>query len=154
WWSSFLKSSRRQPPVRQQRNVSRLAVEALEDRTVPSTFLVTNTADSGPGSLRSAVLAANAMSGADAIFFGPRVHGTISLTSGELSITDDLTIAGPGTGDLSVSGNDVSRVFNIGAGSVVAIDGLTITHGRSTEGGGIINDGGTLSVSDMAFVRN
>ena len=122
WRPSFLKtsrprSSRRIPAVRQRKG-SRLTVEALEDRTVPSTFLVTTTADNGAGSLRSALLAANAVSGADTILFSSSVHGTITLTSGELSITDDLTIAGPGADRLSVSGNDASRVFHIGVDKV------------------------------------
>jgi hypothetical protein len=38
---------------------SRLFLEGLEDRTLPSTFTVMNTNDSGPGSLRQAILDAN-----------------------------------------------------------------------------------------------
>src|SRR6516164_5004795 len=91
-------------------------LEALEDRTVPSTFTVRNLADSGPGSLRQAVLDANAHPGADGIRFAHGLHGTIALTSGELSITDDLTIDGPGANRLAVSGNDASRVFQIDSG--------------------------------------
>src|SRR3954453_14052478 len=40
-------------------------LEVLEDRTVPSTFTVTNLADSGGGSLRAAITAANTNPGAD-----------------------------------------------------------------------------------------
>src|SRR5262249_41373982 len=47
----------------------RLVLEALEDRTTPSTFTVTTLADSGAGSLRQAVLDANAHPGADTIRF-------------------------------------------------------------------------------------
>ncbi|HUE69556.1 MAG TPA: right-handed parallel beta-helix repeat-containing protein [Pirellulaceae bacterium] len=50
-------------------NARTLAVEHLEERQVLSTFLVTNTADSGAGSLRQAILDANANPGADAIVF-------------------------------------------------------------------------------------
>jgi hypothetical protein len=66
-------------------------LEALEDRTVPSTFTVLNLADSGEGSLRQAVLDANALSGADNIAFANGLSGTIALTSGQLAITDGLT---------------------------------------------------------------
>lgn len=48
---------------------ARLAVEVLEDRLAPATFTVTNTADSGAGSLRQAILSANAAFGADTIAF-------------------------------------------------------------------------------------
>ena len=51
----------------------RLACEQLEDRTVPSLFIVTNLGDSGHGSLRQAILDANspAYPGADSIDFAP-----------------------------------------------------------------------------------
>src|SRR5262249_58122482 len=116
----------------------RLHVERLEDRWMPSTFLVENLADSGPDSLRQAILDANASPGADVIDFAPAARdGTITLTSGQLSITDDLTIDGPGADRLAVSGNDASRVFRIGSGVTMDIDDLTITHGRADNGGRI-----------------
>src|SRR5262245_1032235 len=64
-------------------------LEALEDRTVPSTFAVENLLDSGPGSLRQAVLAANGNPGPDVVRFARGLEGTITLTGGQLSITDD-----------------------------------------------------------------
>ncbi|HEV3257264.1 MAG TPA: hypothetical protein VG013_10320, partial [Gemmataceae bacterium] len=91
-------------------------LEPLEDRSLPNTFTVTNLNDNGPGSLRSAVLAANAHPGPDVIQFAPRLHGTILLTSGELAITDGLAIDGPGARQLTVSGNHASRVFDISGG--------------------------------------
>src|SRR5262245_12679228 len=90
----------------------RLAVEALEARDVPSTFTVSNLLDSGPGSLRQAILRANAHPGPDAVRFAPSVQGTIALTS-QLAITDDLAIRGPGADRLTVSGGTVTRVFAV-----------------------------------------
>jgi hypothetical protein len=100
-------------------------IEALEDRALPSTFTVLNLADSGPGSLRQAVLDADAHPGADVILFAHGLHGTIALTSGELDITTDLTLRGPGANRLTVSGADASRVFGIsGSSTHVEIDDL------------------------------
>src|SRR5262249_53534847 len=82
----------------------------------------------GPGSLRQAVLDANAHPGADLIQFAPGLHGTLTLTSGELAITDSVDISGPGANELGVSGNNASRIFEIAAGLNVTITGLTITH--------------------------
>ena len=131
------------------------SVERLEDRSVPSTFTVGNLTDSGAGSLRQAILDANGNAGADVIRFAPAARdGTIALSSGQLSILDDLIIDGPGAGRLAVSGKDASRVFQIGASVAATIDGLTITHGRATgQGGGIFN-AGTLTVSDCTLSEN
>src|SRR3954447_9411219 len=70
-------------------------LEPLEDRTVPSTFTVLNNFDSGTGSLRQAIVDANTAAGTDRIDFAPSVH-QITLTGGELAITDSLNINGPG----------------------------------------------------------
>jgi hypothetical protein len=135
-----------------------LAVEALEDRAVPSTFTVLNLADSGDGSLRQAVLAANINPGPDAIDFANGLSGTIPLTTGQLSITDDLTIDGPGADRLAVSGSHRSRVFGISGGARVAISGLTITDGLAVgapgDGGGILNTGSTLSLDRVVLSNN
>src|SRR5262249_20243649 len=73
----------------------------------------------------------------------------------QLSITDDLTIDGPGADRLAVSGNDASRVFRIGSGVTVDIDDLTITHGRAdNNGGGIWHAGGRLSPSQGVLSHN
>src|SRR5262249_32085045 len=97
WGRAHHSRPRRKPALARQGLVPRL--EALEDRTLPSPFTVLNLADSGPGSLRQAVLDANAHPGANVIRFADDLHGTITLTSGQLSITHDLTIRGAGNDD-------------------------------------------------------
>ena len=133
---------------------TRLSVEHLEDRTVPSTFTVGNLADSGSGSLRAAIAAANTNPGADVIDFAHGLRGTVALTSGELSITDDLEIDGPGARRLAVSGSDVSRVFRIGSGVTASIEDLTVSHGRGLLRGGGISNAGTLTLSDAVVSDN
>ena len=125
-------------------------------------FTVTNLADSGPGSLRQAILDANARPGPDVIDFAPGLHGTISLTSGVLTITDSLAINGPGAWWLFVNGNRASRVFEIeGAANTVTIAGLTITGGlaagNATQpgmGGGILLASGYLTLSQVIVSDN
>lgn len=113
---------------------------------------VTNLYDSGPGSLRQAILDANSSLGLDTIDFDASLTGgTIILTSGNLSITDDLNILGLGAANLILSGNNNSNVFSIAG--VVQIDGLTISGGRSTSGGAIINNG-TLTVTNSTITSN
>ena len=113
-----------------------------------TTITVTNTNDSGPGSLRQALADAN---DGDTITF--TVTGTIGLTSGELLVDKSVTISGPGTANLAVDGNANSRVFHIGSGKTVSISGLTITDGNGASGnggGGILNDHATLAIDNCA----
>ena len=59
-----------------------------------ATFNVTTTADAGAGSLRQAILDANAAAGPDTITFQAGL-GTIGITGGHMLVTDDLTITDP-----------------------------------------------------------
>jgi hypothetical protein len=136
-WSRPNKS-RRSPAERKQPGRRALFLEQLEDRRVLSTFTVINTDDSGAGSLRQAILDANTQAGADSIQFDSGVTGTITLTSGELAITDSLDLQGPGASVLAVSGNNASRVFHVSADATIS--GLTITGGSAESGGGIYNN--------------
>src|SRR5207237_9801889 len=106
-------------------------LEALEDRTVPSTLIVTSPADSGTGSLRAEIAAAQS---GDTIDFAPSLAGqTITLTSGELAINTSLNIEGLGADELTISGNNASRVFDIsGSTTNVEIADLTIADGLAT----------------------
>jgi hypothetical protein len=133
-------------------------LEHLEERTLLSatpTFLVTNLHDSGPGSLRAAVQSADATTGA-VIGFAKGLHGTITLTNGELDLTSSMTINGPGANKLAVSGNDTSRIFNVSGSSTDAtISGLTLTDGKAADqGGGILNQDSTLNLSGDVFSDN
>src|SRR5262245_38655089 len=132
----------------------RPGLEVLEDRYLPSPFTVLNLLDSGAGSLRDAVAAANANPGADAIDFA--TTGTITLTSGQLNITDSVTINGPGASALTVSGNHVSRVFWLYGNPTVSIADLTVANGRTSGwgGGGIYMAGGNLTLHRVAVSGN
>src|SRR5262245_17028738 len=82
-------------------------------RVSAATFTVTNTNDTGTGTLRQAIIDANGMAGADIINFAAGVTGTITLGSALPVITGDVTINGPGAGVLTVSGANSFRVFII-----------------------------------------
>ena len=77
------------------------------------------------------------------VTFQAGVSGTITLTTGELAISKNLTIAGPGAGVITVSGNHASRVFDIAATYSVGISRVMISdgNGQLRDGGGIENHG-------------
>jgi trimeric autotransporter adhesin len=80
-------------PARARRRPGLRGVEALEDRQLLATFAVTNLNDNGLGSLRLAILAANAVPGPDTIDFD--VAGTIQVGRASLpAITGTVTIDG------------------------------------------------------------
>jgi predicted outer membrane repeat protein len=151
----------RNPKPRTDRpNAFRPRLEALERRDLPSTLAVTSPKDNGTHSLRAAIAAAQS---GDTIVFSPKLDGqTITLTTGELDITKNLTIQGPGAAQLAVS-SDISRVFEVAANTTVALSGLTISNGNAPvapgvgtgggEGGGILNHG-TLTVSGCTVSNN
>jgi len=131
--------------------------------------LVTNTNDSGAGSLRYAISSACA---GDTITFDPALTAggpaTIALTSDELVINKNLTIIGPGANLLTVQrsaviGTPIFRVFDVQSGTV-KISGLTIANGNAVDGalggtnpgafGGGIWNNGTLTISNLAVSGN
>ncbi|CAN5392064.1 hypothetical protein BH11PLA2_BH11PLA2_23420 [soil metagenome] len=145
WWPKALsrKSLRRPTPLR-----NRLHLCSLEDRCVPATFVVNSTADTGVGTLRNQIAAANAAAGTDTISFDATVFTsakTITLTTGEIAITTDLTVDGPDQ-ILTISGNNSSRIFNInGAGTLaVGIQDVTLTKGVTAG----VNDGAAVFIQD------
>jgi hypothetical protein len=154
-WLHKRMASRPQMPRSARKATARFRpqLEVLAGRCLPSTLAVTSTADSGPGSLRYEIAAAK---NKDTIVFAPSLDGqTITLTSGELDLTKNLTIQGPGAGQLTISGGGGSRVFEVASKTTVTLKGLTISHGTAANGGGIFVDhGGRLTINNSTLSRN
>jgi hypothetical protein len=129
----------------------------------PALLMVTSASDrhiDGLFSLREALEEANrdaSRGQSDTIHFDPSLgSATITLSAGPLELSGASATATEiidGNGRITVSGADASRVFQIDAGVRAELDGLTITQGRATEGGGIYN-AGTLTVSNSALSGN
>ncbi len=117
------------------------------------TIVVHSLADDGPGSLRQALLLAR-----DGGTINIVTRGTIALTSGELVVDKSVTIRGPGSRDLAVSGNHASRVFHIKPSKTVKISRLTITNGANisnpANGGGIFNEYANLTIDHCIVSGN
>ncbi len=143
-------------------------------------YTVTNTNDTGSGSLRAAILSANQNNDDDTINFDPAffsVARTINLTSGTLQISNPVTITGTGARILtlqrtagtfsiftissfavSVSGMTVTGGNNsgiiVGTNANATLDGLNISGNTGGGGGGGISTNGTLRILNSLISSN
>jgi hypothetical protein len=125
-----------------------LWLEALEDRTVPSTLTVISAADDGSAGTLRAVLA-GAHSG-DTIRFASQLQGDIiALAQGQLVVSQSLDIERPGAGELTISGNAAGRIFDVPSGTDLTIAGLTLTGGLAADGGAVLNAGDLTLARDV-----
>ena len=155
--SDTLATTQRQARVRRRSRA--WVIETLETRVVPSTIMVTNTDDTGLGSLRAAISLAEQDQVPDTIAFSSSVSGTITLESG-LTLSGNINILGPGSSTLTVARDGSSStpdfgIFDLQAGAIVTIDGLSISGGVQvgSDGGGIVNSG-TLTLTNSMIEGN
>jgi hypothetical protein len=94
----------------------------------PISICVSNPNDAGDGSLRSAITQANEAGGGEITF---SITNTITLLSTLPSLTN-ITITGPGTNVLTISGNHKVQVFSMNSGTTNTLSGLTIANGMMT----------------------
>ncbi|GMU44034.1 MAG: CSLREA domain-containing protein [Xanthomonadales bacterium] len=136
---------------------------AQATHTVASaTVVVNSSADPGNGvcdasecTLREGVALANSAMLQDvdfdsAFFSVPRV---ITLTAGEITTSRSVNINGPGAALLTVSGNNATRIFELGA-HTVNLSGATLTGGAGVVGAAIRQTGGTLGLTDVVLTGN
>jgi len=136
-------------------------------------FTVTKTADTADGtcdddcSLREAVGAANAAVGADTISL-PAGTYTLSIAgadedanaTGDLDVTDELTITGAGSATTTIDGGGIDRVLDLPSGGDLTLNDLTVTGGDTTgatsdDGAGVdILGEGSLTLNNAAVDGN
>lgn len=137
---------------------------AQEDPTGDGTFVVQSLDDVPPTAedpvcavdctLRDAVRAANAMTGANTIVFADGLAGEIVLTSA-LVILDDVTIDGPGSNVITVTipgSSSNRRVFDV-SNDTVTLRGMTLRRSGTGEGGGIRN-AGNLTIEEVVITNS
>jgi len=170
-WSAISRSQPQFAPAQRPHARRWLSLERLEDRTVLSTIslAVTSLADSGAGTLRSAIVQADSGSKANAYVINFNLASTygfggpILLNSALPSLNNNITINGPGVSSLgyelidvfqSFNGAPSSSVFVVDSGATVTISGITIQGGYSPGNGGGIDNFGNLTLNDVYFLAN
>lgn len=145
---------------------------ALGSPAQAATYTVNNTDDAGTGSLRQAVIDANGFGGADNIVFDAALTGQkITLSTGQIEITDELVITGSVTGDatsITIDGDDQSRIFIGSNNAKITLENLTLTKGKEVSTredyfsydpkrqphGGAIRTDGNLTLNNTTFHNN
>src|SRR5688572_13068789 len=126
----------------------------------------------GTCTLRAAIQETNALLGADVVQLPSGVYALSipplnqnDVTTGDLDITDSLTISGAGAGSTVVDGGTppagsppdvrgLDRLFEVLAdGATVGVSGVTLSDGYAAEYGGAIfnNSTATITVSDSTL---
>jgi CSLREA domain-containing protein len=125
-----------------------------------SSVVVTSSADSGADTLREAIDTKVCDGGT--ITFDPGVT-SITLASELHFTTKNMTITGPGSGTLTISGNNATRIFDVDSGRTITISGVTLSSGKvtgaaggpglvgSTGSGGAVLNGGALTLSGVVI---
>ena len=106
-----------------------------------STFTVTATADSGPGSLRDALQQANASSPAR---IEVAVPGIIAISAALPTITADVTIVGTGGSPIVLSGRQTVPLLSVASQGSLSVQGLTLADGLGEGGGGALYNLGNV----------
>jgi hypothetical protein len=112
---------------------------------------VTSLKDSGPGSLRQAIK--DTPSGG-AIIFVNNLKGTLTLTSGDVAITKNLTILGPGAQSLAISSRSKNSGIRITQGALVNIADLSFKDSKFTGNKSFIANSGTLTLTSSTVSDN
>jgi predicted outer membrane repeat protein len=120
--------------------------------------VVTRLADSGPGTLRQAIEAANNQPGLNHIRFHPHLHGKVIKLNAPLpAIEDSMTIQGPGSkpNTIIIDGQGNGNVFRVlHTADNVALRNLTVRRGLDENGGGLHNEGLNTVLAGVKFKNN
>lgn len=118
-----------------------------------TTYTVSTTGNSGAGTLRQAIIDAEANAGGDIIEFTVASGSTISISSTLPSITQDLDINGLGETLLAINGQNAHGILHIQSGTVNISD-LTFTNGRRIGGNGIYGSGGGAGLGGAILMED
>lgn len=123
-----------------------------KDKTGSSSSMVQNNQDNGTGSLRDIIIDACPE---DTIRFVTSLIGdTIKLTGNEIVIDRKIYMQGLGMDDLTISGENTDRIFNIRTKADSGIEGVKLINGiKPVDGGAIINESDLL-LKDVIFQNN
>ena len=138
--------------------------DVLDGNTSSVAALLGSAGPDGFISLREAIIATNNTAGADTILLPPGTftiaiggRGENAAVTGDLDITDSLTITGAGSGSSVIDANGLDRVFDVRSGATTQISGVTIREGDpgGGSGGGVcVALGADLTLTGVKVTAN
>ncbi len=116
----------------------------------------------GTCTLRAAIQEANALPGPDAVTLpvgtfrlGVTGAGENAAATGDLDVTQPITISGAGASLTVVDGISADRVFHAAPGSTLTLRQLTVRNGNEPGfGGGLAAESAPVALENVAFVNN
>ncbi|MFT6334930.1 MAG: hypothetical protein ACJATI_001676 [Halioglobus sp.] len=118
----------------------------------PGTKIVTSSLDDGtPGTLRYKM--ENVCPG-DIVQFDPSLLNSTITLNAEIIVDNDFSVIGLGVNNISISGNDASRIFSINSGVSLSLSGLSLINGYSSNNGGAFLNNGDLQLENINFAGN
>ena len=137
WWSATARSLPQFAPA-QRLHARRPMLESLEERAMLSTIALTvNTlADSGVGTLRSAITTSDLGAASNSYVIKFSIQGTIDLISALPDLSNNISIKGLGASGLTVQRDPNATpfsVFTVDSGETVSLSGVTIKGGESAD---------------------
>lgn len=126
-------------------------------------LIVTSTNDSGPGTLREALLNASWFPGPNTITFAPALSGKTILLSGTargsaitIADTEGVTLDATSLSDgLTLNGGLQNfRLFFVPSGSRLTLNGITLTNGNPSGAGGADYNQGELTLIHCTLFHN
>ena len=133
-------------------DLSLVNIVMTASESAPMTYTVTNSNDSGVGSLREAIFLANQNAGIDTVL----VNSDVTLTSA-INITDGVNLISLDGYTITQTGSD--RIFNINDGDAnndiqVSLRNLDLTGGSPVATGGAILSYEALTIKNSSFYGN
>ncbi|MHA6524113.1 choice-of-anchor Q domain-containing protein [Tessaracoccus sp. G1721] len=110
------------------------------------TMEVTTDADSGAGSLRSAL---GTVCAGGTITFSPDLAGATILSNAELTLGKNVTIDASAAPGVAVSGQGTNRALVVNAGVTASVTGLTFRDGYGYELAGAVLNNGNLTLENV-----